>query len=160
MRLQIASPEILAPLKYISASSHVFLDQICDSFEKFDERPATIYLISIGSFNFDQVVDRFADSDFTFLNLDDFTAAPIDAGSLCVVITPDYFEESLLRINRRAFSEKFTWLPFKLGGIIPWIGPIFDPDDACCLCKLDQSYKSSIFFFLCQNTRRYRISCN
>jgi bacteriocin biosynthesis cyclodehydratase domain-containing protein len=108
------------------------LNQIYDPTEKSDERPASVYLTSIGSTNFDQVVDRFADPDFTFLSLDEFHAASIDPGALCVVITPDYFEESLLKINRRAISEKFSWLPFKPGGLIPWIGPIFDPDEAGC----------------------------
>ena len=112
--------------------SQVFLNQICEAPQDIDEWPATVYLISLGSCDTDLSI-RFNDPDFKFLALDEFHSVSISPGSLCVVITPDYFEKALIEINRKAISEKICWLPFKPSGFIPWLGPLFEHDGTGCL---------------------------
>lgn len=49
-----------------------------------------------------------------------------------VVVTPDYLEPELEELNREALRLKRAWLLVKPSGIVPFIGPLFVPEQTGC----------------------------
>jgi oxazoline/thiazoline synthase len=111
----------------------VFLHEICGPSSKIVRPSTTVNLISVGGSNIEQVQKRLSDPNFKFLTFNDFYSIPKDPSALYVVVTPDYFEKDLIEFNRKAISDKINWLLFKPLGLIPWIGPLFEHDEAGCL---------------------------
>ena len=52
--------------------------------------------------------------------------------SLWVVLTDDYLQPELSRINKIALQTQQPWLLIKPNGGIPWFGPIFTPKETGC----------------------------
>ncbi len=56
-----------------------------------------------------------------------------------MAVTPDYLEPELEAFGRLAQQRGLRWLPFKPGGRIPWLGPLFLPKKTGCVtCLLDR----------------------
>jgi ribosomal protein S12 methylthiotransferase accessory factor len=109
------------------------LHEICGPSSEIVRPSTTVNLISVGDSNIEQVQKRLSDPNFKFLTFNDFYSIPKDPSALYVVVTPDYFEKDLIEFNRKAISDKINWLLFKPLGLIPWIGPLFEHDEAGCL---------------------------
>lgn len=59
--------------------------------------------------------------------------------ALFVAVTPDYLEPELEAFGRLAHQRELRWLAFKPGGVIPWLGPLFLPEETGCVaCLLDR----------------------
>ena len=54
------------------------------------------------------------------------------SASLNVVVVDDYLTPALEQINRNALDDTLRWVPVKLSGVVPWIGPLFTPDSGAC----------------------------
>jgi oxazoline/thiazoline synthase len=52
--------------------------------------------------------------------------------SLWVVLTDDYLQPELSRINKMALQTQQPWLLIKPNGGIPWFGSIFTPKETGC----------------------------
>jgi bacteriocin biosynthesis cyclodehydratase domain-containing protein len=61
-----------------------------------------------------------------------------DAGALRIVLTDDYLQPALARINRDAMADGHPWLLAKLVGATLWIGPLFDPGKSACWACMAQ----------------------
>ena len=111
----------------------IFLDQIAEPCITQKTPVYKTYLISLDNGITDAILPRLHHADVHPIHLDNFHSSTFEANTLCVVLCPDYFEKSLLEVNRRAVSEKWAWLLFKPIGVMPWIGPLFDPNAKGCL---------------------------
>ena len=111
----------------------IFLDQITDSAIDQKNPVSQVYYISTDNRLTDEIMPRLNNADAHHISLDDFYSHPFDANTLCIFLCPDYFENYLLEVNRRALSEKWAWLLFKPLGVMPWIGPLFEPNAKGCL---------------------------
>ncbi|HET9621347.1 MAG TPA: TOMM precursor leader peptide-binding protein [Kofleriaceae bacterium] len=66
-----------------------------------------------------------------------------DRAALRVVITHDYLDPALADLDRRARADGSTWIPVKLGGAAPWLGPVFRPADGACWACLAQRLRAN-----------------
>ena len=57
---------------------------------------------------------------------------------LQVVVADDFLDERLNAFNRRALQEKTPWMLMRLAGTVPWIGPLFRPEETGCWACLAQ----------------------
>lgn len=53
-------------------------------------------------------------------------------GGLALVVAGDYLDPRLAETNRRALEAGEPWMLVKPGGVVPWIGPVFDPGRGPC----------------------------
>jgi len=61
------------------------------------------------------------------------------ADAVYMAVTPDYLELELETFGCFAQKRRLRWLPVKPCGIMPWIGPLFLPDETGCgACLLDR----------------------
>lgn len=58
-------------------------------------------------------------------------AEPDDA-DLLVALVDDYLQPELAELNERMRADGRRWLPLKPGGSMPYLGPVFRPDDGPC----------------------------
>lgn len=59
--------------------------------------------------------------------------------AIYIVVTPDYLEPELGKFGHYAYKQGLRWLPVKLCGVAPWIGPLFIPGETGCIeCLLDR----------------------
>lgn len=79
-----------------------------------------------------------ADSAPLATALTDISIGVGEAGSLAVVLTDDYLQPALARINREALTNGHPWLLAKLVGATLWIGPMFDPSKTACWACMAQ----------------------
>lgn len=71
--------------------------------------------------------------------LADWRQATLEKEAVFVVITADYLEPELSEFGRFAQTEGLRWMPAKPYGVIPWLGPLFLPEQTACLaCLLDR----------------------
>ena len=52
--------------------------------------------------------------------------------AIVVMVVDDYLRRDLAVVNRRMRKAGRSWIPFKAGGSMPMIGPLFRPDRAPC----------------------------
>ena len=58
---------------------------------------------------------------------------------LTILCVPDYLHRDLAAVNRRMRRASRAWMPFKAGGSLPLLGPLFRPDTApCWACLADR----------------------
>ncbi|MGB0523309.1 MAG: TOMM precursor leader peptide-binding protein [Flammeovirgaceae bacterium] len=94
-------------------------------FERFQQ--VTIHLTNLGQVN-DGLLKETLQA--TGLQL----TADADRADLMIVLVDDYLHPSLKTINQAAIQHKQPWLLMKLNGSVPWLGPLFDPNEATSAC--------------------------
>lgn len=58
--------------------------------------------------------------------------------TLLVVVTDDYLQPALATINAEMLELRIPWLLVKPGGLLPWVGPLFEPGSGPCWACLAQ----------------------
>lgn len=53
-------------------------------------------------------------------------------GDFHIVLVDDYLQDELAVINQKMLESQKSWLLVKSNGLVPWIGPIFDPAESGC----------------------------
>jgi bacteriocin biosynthesis cyclodehydratase domain-containing protein len=76
--------------------------------------------------------------------LREFGVGVIDrAAELTIVLVDDYLDDRLAEFNSRQLMQKQDWLLVQPAGIVPLIGPIFNPrKSACWTCLADRMKRS------------------
>lgn len=102
----------------------------------------TVRIVAIGGMNLstDALAASLARSDVLRVErVPDWHAEEMTVDAVYVVVTPDYLEPELEAFGRLAHEHGLLWLPVKLCGVIPWIGPLFIPGETGCVgCLLDR----------------------
>jgi ribosomal protein S12 methylthiotransferase accessory factor len=55
-----------------------------------------------------------------------------ERASIRVVVVEDYLTPALEDVSRRARAQQYTWMLVKPGGMVSWIGPMFQPGQGPC----------------------------
>lgn len=66
------------------------------------------------------------------VSVGDFSSAGKQDDGLWVVLVKDYLEPQLEAVNRLARETGTRWIPFKPFGVMPWMGPVFEPGAGAC----------------------------
>ena len=66
-----------------------------------------------------------------------------EEGDIKVVLTDDYLQEDLQKLNQKCLDEKRPWMLVKPVGTVLWIGPIFYPDKTGCWECLAQRLRNN-----------------
>jgi ribosomal protein S12 methylthiotransferase accessory factor len=73
----------------------------------------------------------------------DLAAAEVASGELLIVVTDDYLRPELMDINTAMLSTGGRWLLTKPSGLVPWLGPLFEPGVTGCLACLQQRLRGN-----------------
>jgi bacteriocin biosynthesis cyclodehydratase domain-containing protein len=88
----------------------------------------------------DGVADSLSRSEVLRIErVQDWHGQEMATDAVYVVVTPDYLEPELEGFGRFAHENGLRWLPLKVSGVIPWMGPLFVPGETgCVMCLLDR----------------------
>jgi bacteriocin biosynthesis cyclodehydratase domain-containing protein len=71
------------------------------------------------------------------------TGADAEAAGMLVVVTDDYLRPELTSINAAMLAAGRRWVLTKPTGLMPWLGPLFEPGVTGCLACLQQRLRGN-----------------
>ncbi|MFK8114818.1 MAG: TOMM precursor leader peptide-binding protein [Rubripirellula sp.] len=82
-----------------------------------------------------------------------------DRGDFLFVVANDYLCDELAEINQQAIENETPWILVKPNGMVPWIGPIFHPNQSACWECLAQRMRANrhIDQYLKQHSHQQRL---